>query len=145
VSETERAVSTERDVTITLTNAQIARVVRAASGGAQLAGSLSGIGSLNALRHAMLPLLDDRAYSHSTFRAVIVFAAFPEDGSERELTDIARTIGLSPSTTYRYARTLAAVGLLEQHPDSRQYRRTHVKPCPPVNAQRTHERGPFAR
>lgn len=138
--------SADRDVTITLTDAQVARVVRAASGGAELAGSLSGVGSLDELRQAMLPLLDDQAYSHSTFRAAIVFAAFPADGSECELTDIARTIGLSPSTTYRYARTWAAIGLLEQHPDSRRYRRTHVKPCPqPVNAQRAQDGGPLAR
>jgi hypothetical protein len=130
-------VSTDRDVTITLTDAQVARVVRAASGGAQLAGSLSGIGSLDELRRAMLPLLDDQTYSHSTFRAAIVFAAFPADGSERELTDIARTIGLPPSTTYRYAHTWTALGLLERHPDSRRYRRAHVKRRPkPVNAER---------
>jgi hypothetical protein len=114
-------------VRIALTDAQIARVVLEASGGAQLAGSMSGIGSLEELRRAMLPLLDDLSYSHATFRAAIVLAAFPADGSERELTDVARAIGLSPGTTHRYARTWTALGMLEQNSDSRRYRRAYTQ------------------
>jgi IclR-like helix-turn-helix domain-containing protein len=113
----------ERRVKITLTDAQVAKVVLVAAGGTQLAESLSGMGSLDELRQAMLPLLDDHAYSHSTFRAAIVLAAFPDDGSDREVTDVARTLGLSPSTTHRYARTWTALGLLEQDAGSRRYRR----------------------
>jgi hypothetical protein len=110
-------------VTITLTDAQVARIALDTAGGARLAGPLSGLGSVDELRQAMLPLVDDQTYSHSTFRAAIVLAAFPDDGSERELTDVAREIGLSPSTTHRYARTWTALGLLEQNVDSRRYRR----------------------
>lgn len=108
-------------VTITLTDAQVAQIALDAAGGAQLAGSLSGLGGVDELRQAMLPLVDDQSYSHSTFRAVIVLAAFPADGSEREVTDVAREIGLAPSTTHRYARTWTALGLLEQNADSRRY------------------------
>jgi hypothetical protein len=119
---------TGQRVTITLTDAQVARIALGAAGGARLAGSLSGLGGVDELRQAMLPLVDDQTYSHSTFRAVIVLAAFPADGSERELTDVAREIGLSPSTTHRYARTWTALGLLEQNADSRRYRRPTAAP-----------------
>jgi IclR helix-turn-helix domain len=112
-----------RRVTITLTDAQIAQVALDSAGGARLVGSLSGLGSVDELRRAMLPFVDDQTYSHSTFRAAIVLAAFPADGSDRELTDVAREIGLAPSTTHRYARTWCALGLLEQNADSRRYRR----------------------
>jgi hypothetical protein len=114
---------TDQRVTITLTDAQVAQIALDAAGGARLAGSLSGLGSVDELRQAMLPLVDDQTYSHSTFRAAIVLAAFPADGSDRELTDVAREIGLSPATTHRYARTWTALGLLEQNADSRRYRR----------------------
>ena len=110
-------------LTITLTDAQVAQIALNAAGGARLAGPLSGLGSVDELRQAMLPLVDDQTYSHSTFRAAIVLAAFPADGSEREVTDVAREIGLAASTTHRYARTWTALGLLEQNADSRRYRR----------------------
>jgi hypothetical protein len=120
----------DRDITITLTDAQIARVLLAASGGVQLAGTLSGVlsgtGSLAELAELMLPMLDDQTYSRSTFRSAMVLAALPADGSEIELNEIARTIGLSPSTTYRYARTWTVLGVLEQNPDTRRYRRNPI-------------------
>ncbi len=115
-----------RDIAITLTDAQVARVVLEASGGNQIAGSLSGLRSVEELRQTMMPMLNDQSYSHSTFRAAMVLAAFPADGSEAELQDVAATIGLSPSTAHRYTRTWMVLGLLEQNPDSRRYRRAHV-------------------
>jgi hypothetical protein len=110
-------------VTIALTDAQVARIALNAAGGARSAGSLSGLGGVDELRQAMLPLLDEQSYSHSTFRAVIVLAAFSGDGSEREVTDVAREIGLAEGTTHRYARTWTALGVLEHNADSRRYRR----------------------
>lgn len=115
--------SVGRDVTITLTDGQVARVVREVSGGAGPATLLSRLGDLQELRSALLPLLDDATYSRSTFRALLVLGAFPADGSERELTDVARQLDLSPSTTHRYIGTWMAVGLLEQEPRSQRYRR----------------------
>jgi DNA-binding MarR family transcriptional regulator len=76
-----------RQVTIALTEAQVARVLREASGEA-------------------------------------VLAAFPADGTERELSSVANQLSLSPSTTHRYLRTWTAVGLLERDPNSRRYRRS---------------------
>jgi hypothetical protein len=117
-------VSDARHVTITLTDAQIASVVHVASGGGSLAALLGDVSNrnLHELHDALLPLLDDESYSRSVFRALLLLSAFPADGGERELTDLAEQVGLSASTTHRYLRTWVAVGLLEQAP-SRRYRR----------------------
>jgi AraC-like DNA-binding protein len=116
-------VNDDRGVTITLTDWQVARIVREAAGESELASLPSGLDGLPGLRGALLPLLDDATYSRSTLRALLVLGAFPADGGELELTDVARQLGLSPSTTHRYIGTWMAVGLLEQHPRSRRYRR----------------------
>ncbi len=110
-------------MTITLTERQVARIVREVSGESGLAVLPAELDELSRLRGALLPLLDDAAYSRSTLRALLVLGAFPVDGGERELTDVARQLDLSPSTTHRYVGTWMAVGLLEQHPRSRRYRR----------------------
>jgi hypothetical protein len=124
-ADAEVFASGERGVTITLTRWQVARVleVSAASGLAALPQELGDFGQLQS---AVLPLLDDTAFSRSTLRALLVLGAFPADGEERELTDVARELDLSPSTTHRYIGTWMAVGLLEQHPRSRRYRRASV-------------------
>lgn len=116
-------VSEDRGVTITLSDAQVARVVREASGDAGLTASLGGLNVLQKLQNAVLPLLEDHGYSRSTLRALLVLAAFPTDGTERALTDVARQFALSASTTHRYLGTWMAVGLLKQDPRSRRYRR----------------------
>jgi hypothetical protein len=110
-------------VRITLTEAQVAGVVRDASDGSQLAWLLSGVSDLNAVRAAMEPLWDDHQWSRSVLRAVLVLAALPGDGSWGEITDIARMVGLSPATAHRYAQTWVALGLAEQNPRTRVYRR----------------------
>jgi hypothetical protein len=117
------AVSGDRAVRIALSEAQVARIVREASGRAGLVSLLSGVGELQELRRVLLALLGDGRYSHSTIRALLVLAAFPADGGERELTDITKEIGFSSATTYRYVSTWMALGLLEQDPRSRRYRR----------------------
>jgi hypothetical protein len=116
-------VSKERDITITLTDVQVARVVREATGTPGLITLLSGVSDLTEVRRALQPLLRDTKGSRSTLRALLVLAAFPADGSERELADIANTLDLTPSTTYRYVRTWTELELLEQDPTSRRYRR----------------------
>ncbi len=118
-----RRVVAERPLMIALTDAQVTEVVRDASGGPRLAGLLAAAGDLEELRQMMVPLLADPHYSHSALRAVLVLAAFSVDGSEREVTEVAKALALSPSTTYRYLRTWVALGLLEQDPGSRRYRR----------------------
>lgn len=110
-------------VTISLTSTQVSQVVRHASGRTGLSSMLADIEDPQALHDAVAPLLDDDAYSRSTLRALLVLAAFDPDGSERELTDVARQLDLSPSTAHRYVGTWMALGLLEQEPVSRRYRR----------------------
>jgi hypothetical protein len=116
-------VSGKREVTIRLTDGQVRQVVREASGHTSLASVLPEVGGLEALRGVVLSLKDDTTCSRSTLRGLLVLAAFPVDGSERELSDVARQLGLSPSTTHRYIGTWMAVGMLEQDPRSRRYRR----------------------
>jgi hypothetical protein len=115
------------EVTVTLTAAQVGAVVRSAMAPAGLLDAFSAaLGEPQALVPVLMGLLEDRAYSRSVLRAVIVLAAFPSDGSERELTAVAEDVGLSPSTTHRYLRTWTAAGLLERDPDSRSYRRARI-------------------
>jgi len=119
-------VSTNGDVTVRLTSTQIAQVVRQASNTPGLVTLLSGVNDLRALRQAIQPLLNDAKCSHSTLRALLVLVAFPSDGSERELGDIASALDMTPSTAHRYVRTWWALGLLEQNARSRRYRRAAV-------------------
>jgi hypothetical protein len=119
--------SAARQVTIALTDAQVARVVREASGPSGLAPAFSSaLGDPATLAKSVLPFLADQGYSRSVLRALLVLAAFPADGSERELSAVASELSLSGSTTHRYLRTWTAVGLLERDPESRRYRRAVI-------------------
>jgi hypothetical protein len=111
-------------VEITLTDAQVAWIVRDASGEKGLAGLFSGLPDLEELRRMVLSTLHDPRQSLSVLRAVLVLAAFPSDGSWRDLAEVAGMAGLSASTTYRYVRSWVSLRLIEQDPSSRQYRRT---------------------
>jgi hypothetical protein len=117
-----------RQVTISLTDSQVARVVREASGPSGFAPAFSSaMGDPKTLASSVLPFLSDHGYSRSVLRALLVLAAFPIDGSERELTAVADQLSLSASTTHRYLRTWTAVGLLERDPDTRRYRRAQLE------------------
>jgi IclR helix-turn-helix domain len=112
------------NVAVRLTDEQVCEVVRTASAEKQRAGLLAGVGELSHLRDRVAPWLEDPSCSQAALRAVLVYAAFPVDGSERGLNDVAGELGISPSTAHRYARSWMAVGLLGQDPHSRLYRRT---------------------
>jgi hypothetical protein len=124
------AASVDRGPLIALTDGQVAQVLREASHRTRLASLLADVDRLDALSHVALPLLEDSSLSRSTLRALLVLDALPPDGSERELTDIARELGVSASTTHRYIRTWMALGLIEQHPRSRRYRRVQGRAHP---------------
>jgi hypothetical protein len=126
-------VATDADVTVRLNSTQVAQVVRQASNTPGLVTLLSAVDDLRALRQAIQPLLNDAKCSHSTLRALLVLVAFPSDGSERELIDIAGALDMTPSTAHRYVRTWMALGLLEQNSRSRRYRRA---PAEDVNSER---------
>ncbi len=110
-------------VQLTLSDEQVAQVLWVASGVATDVGSVFRVGDLKRLGEAAQPLLDDRTLSRSALRAVLVLAALPADGSECPMSEIADTLGFGVSTTYRYLSTWLALGLIEQHPRSRRYRR----------------------
>jgi hypothetical protein len=117
------AVNGDQAVTIALTDTQVARLVREASGGTGLVALLSGVGELEEMRRVMLPLLGEVGCSGSVIRGLLVLGAFPVDSGERDLAGIARATGFSPSITHRYTSTWVALGLLEQDPRSRRYHR----------------------
>ncbi len=117
------AVSGDGEVLIALTGGQVAEVVREASGLQDPASRLPELSELDIVSAVVLPLLTDESYSRSVLRALLVLNALPPDGSARDLTDIARDVDLSPSTTHRYLHTWMAVELVDQQPRSRRYYR----------------------
>ncbi len=102
--------------------------MRAATDGADLIGLLAWAHSPEAVPGALGPLIEDSGYSRSTLRALLVLSAFPADGTLRSLSDVAKAVDCSPSTTHRYVGTWVAVGMLERDPDSRRYRRVMLSP-----------------
>ncbi len=65
--------------------------------------------------------LETPRYSQSLERGLAILASFTPEQPDRRLADIADGLGLSRSTTHRYATTLVALGFLEQG-ESRKYR-----------------------
>jgi IclR helix-turn-helix domain len=115
-------------VSITLTDTQIAGVVRKATGDADLVGLRDWAGDPGKLRELLEPFIEDADYSRSVLRSILVLASFPTDGSSLAVTAVAGELGLSPSTTHRYVKTWVLARLLERDPVSRRYRR--VVPSP---------------
>jgi DNA-binding MarR family transcriptional regulator len=112
-----------RGITIELTGAQVDRVVRDAGQEEGLSGLLRDLDADGSLAARYEALADSPRLSRSLMLGLLVFAAFPRDGGTLAVTDVASRLGMSPSTTHRYMSTLLAVGLLEQDPRSRRYRR----------------------
>jgi hypothetical protein len=111
-------------VSIALTDAQVEQVLREVAHRPRLASLLPEVSQLDALSSVAMPLLGDANYSRSVLRALLVLNSLPRDGSERGLTHLAGQLAISPSTTHRYMHTWMALGLVEQDPGSRRYRRT---------------------
>jgi hypothetical protein len=113
----------DSSVRIALSGVQVEHLVVQLSGRGSLTAVLGEVPDLEGARRVLLPLIDDNRYSRSQCRALLVLAACPVDGGWIELTDVARELGISPSTVHRYITTWIAIGLLEQHAQSRRYRR----------------------
>jgi hypothetical protein len=64
----------------------------------------------------------DPRMSRSLMRGLSLLTRFGPDGSERGIVELSRELGMSPSTTHRYASTLVELGLLERSPRTRKYR-----------------------
>ena len=67
------------------------------------------------------PAADPRV-SRSLVRGLSILARMQRDGRERGIVELARELGMSPSTAYRYAHTLVVLGLLERSPSTHRYR-----------------------
>lgn len=115
-------------VVLALADHQVASILSQVSGGARLPGLLADLSGPRTLRSSIRPLLDDPRYSRSTLRALMVLEACPPENEGREVTAVAKELGLSPATAYRYVSTWEAVGLLERDPKSRRYRRAPAEP-----------------
>ena len=62
------------------------------------------------------------SYSQSLERGLAILSAFRSGRPLLGVSDLAREVGLSRSTTHRYIATLAALGYLQQDPATRKYR-----------------------
>ena len=65
---------------------------------------------------------EDPRLSRSLLRGLSMLTCFGPDGRERGIVELARDLGMSPSTAHRYALTLVELGLLERCPKTRKYR-----------------------
>jgi hypothetical protein len=102
-------------ISITLSPAQVDAVVRAVT--------RSRAPGLGALIGGFPPIDDsDPRLSRSLLRGLSLLNCFGPDGGERGIIEIAGDLGMSPSTTHRYASTLVELGLLERCPKTRKYR-----------------------
>jgi uncharacterized protein (DUF1778 family) len=129
----------EQGVEIALTHDQIDYVLRAATrqprGTSESlllaaldhahrpAGESNGSESFrDATKRALQAALDDPQLSQSLLRGLALLSCYTPQREWRTISDLAKELDLPPSTAHRYARTLRAIGLLEQHPATREYR-----------------------
>jgi|HubBroStandDraft_4_1064222.scaffolds.fasta_scaffold674231_2 hypothetical protein len=116
-------------VCLELTEAQVEGVIRATADahGPSLSLLLSGLITEQAISESSLEdrycaELESGRLSHSLFRGLLILALFISGEEGRGVVEVARQLGLSPSTTHRYMTTLVAFGLLVQEPATRKYR-----------------------
>lgn len=130
----------EQEIAIALSPAQVEEVIRSAGSAKGRAsssllvaaldnahvtsnGNSAGRGSLHqATRQALSHALTDPQLSQSLLRGLAVLSCYGPERPWRAIIDLARELDMSPSTIHRYVKTLRAVGLLEQHPITREYR-----------------------
>jgi IclR helix-turn-helix domain len=130
----------DQDIAIALSPAQIEQVIRSA--GQTSNGTVSSLlvaaldnahsertgdprprGSLHeATQQALDNALGDPQLSQSLLRGLAILSCYGPEKPWRAIIDLAKELGMSPSTTHRYVKTLRAVGLLEQNPTTREYR-----------------------
>lgn len=130
----------DQDIAIALSPAQIEQVIRSA--GQTSHGTVSSLlvaaldnahsapygdhqprHSLHlATQNALTNALGDPQLSQSLLRGLAILSCYGPERPWRAIIDLAKELGMSPSTTHRYVKTLRAVGLLEQNPTTREYR-----------------------
>jgi hypothetical protein len=140
---TMKTTKKDEDISITLSPVQIEQVMRSA--GQSRNGTVSNL-LLAALDNAYKPTngnskrgakgkslqkatqealedaLTDPQLSQSLLRGLAILSSYGPERPWRAIIDLAQQLGMSPSTTHRYVKTLRAVGLLEQNPTTREYR-----------------------
>lgn len=124
-------------ISIVLSPSQVEQIVRAAQDSnvptvsrlisSALAGALNASRAGAAADHESGAGLDwdiasDRRLSRSLLRGLSILTCFGPERHERGIVEIARDLGMSASTTHRYALTLVELGLLERCPHTRKYR-----------------------
>jgi IclR helix-turn-helix domain len=124
-------------ISITLSPAQVDQILRAAARSTVPSVSVLVAGATRGRALAEGPptppasfLGDagpDRRLSRSLLRGLSILTCFNGNGGERGILELARELGMSASTTHRYAMTLTELGLLERSPRTRKYR----LPAPP--------------
>lgn len=130
----------DQDISIALSPGQVEQVIRSAGRlqngpvSSLLAAALdraggsveSADGSRNSLHdaahQALVNALNDPQLSQSLLRGLLILSCYGPERPWRAIIDLAHELGMSPSTTHRYVKTLRAVGLLEQDPLTREYR-----------------------
>lgn len=128
----------DQEIAIALSSAQVEQVIRAAgsaNGGvsssllvaaldnAHVSSNGNSHGSLHeATQLALAQALNDPQLSQSLLRGLAILSCYGPERPWRAIVDLARELEMSPSTTHRYVKTLRTVGLLEQHPGTREYR-----------------------
>lgn len=128
------------DIAITLSPAQVEQVMRTANKAADgtvsnlLLAALdnvhdppSGSGRRafdlqRASQEALDAALTDPQLSQSLLRGLAVLSCYGPDRGWKSIAELATQLGMSPSTTHRYVKTLKTVGLMEQDPVTREYR-----------------------
>jgi len=83
---------------------------------------LSGLRAMEELPRGCVMELDERRFSRSLLAGLLVLAAFPADGGDAGVGELARRLEMNTSTVHRYLSTLAAVGVVERDPATRRYR-----------------------
>lgn len=118
------ASASQEVVNLELSRAQVDKIVRAAADAGSMSLLLTGLGdSRETLERAQRQIGDTEAnLSSSLLSGLLVLAAFPSDGSSLGNAEVARMMGMNPSTAHRYITTLVVAGLLEKDPGTRRYR-----------------------
>jgi IclR helix-turn-helix domain len=116
----------DSEISITLTAAQVERVLRRGTAEASMIVALAGVlvEGVDEVRVAAVmsdPVFEDPRISQGLVLGLLVLASLPVDGSELGVKRVAALMGVAPSTAHRYLRTLTAVGLVEQNPRTRAY------------------------
>lgn len=109
-------------LSIELSRAQVDQVLRAASGRRSMSALFAGLLASPDRLAATLSEFDDKRLSRSLLAGLLVLAAFPDDGGHLGIGEVARLLGMNPSTAHRYITTLVEVGMLERDPGTRRYR-----------------------